>query len=1064
MVDTDKRCPRCDGFVQDDKSASLTQWMFQCRCNLNSVSDQSIDTQLCSRCGKRIAVGRNGSLTQWVFGSSICACSIRTSANDDSDSPLQIERSEIDKNVGIDLEEGLEVDPMDFPSDRYKPLLKLGSGAFGEVFLCRDRMLKNKVALKRLHQLMPDQLISFQNEARSTSSLNHPSIINIRDFGVTVSGAPYMVMEYFPGENLRSFIKTNGPLPWKAALSMASKLCEALDCAHKHGIFHRDLKPENVLLSINESNELDLRLIDFGIANFSSANQTTTAQGITLVGTPAYMSPDQASGLKFDARSEVYSLGCVLYEALCGRPPFLAETALEALSKHMNSVPESISSLADVPAEIDSIVQKCLKKNPDDRFQSMEELGLRTKSFEQASTEFVPLETLDSRSEVISSSRQPKSVSVIASFLALIIFGGSSITFLVWKFAFSSPEAMPVRGSFEDNIELATTVAKQNIELDRVVFDKAPPAGATIKKFYKKADELFALQNRFEAERLYGAAYDECLKYAPNHPQLNYIRYRLAVCMMGQPSKYKEAEDLLRLILEDLGRTTSSSIAIDAELALAQVLCLKGQYIEAESQTKRCLNRSPKPDVASALSANLFVCYWRQKKFDKAESLLKTILADKNTSLAYRMTLLQIVLLLQEKQDPRVEQLCRRALANGDENGKDDLSLMPGWQLLRAILVKKGKYAEARTLIPREFALCQSDKIEPRQAAQKFIELSSVCKTLEMNQLALSCCDQAAIRMNNKNVPEDLATARLLETLVRTYCGLSAAERTQQINERIINLYVKFDPPNAVAFPIFMGNQCMADPDCQQARSYFELALKNYKKLPQKENFKLFHDIHTGLLNLADHDLATGKYESAEAILEQMGSRLTESEQRKRHDTLLISSYRFQFKVREAENLFADKYRVPNLEVEFQMAAIYMEAGVLDKAKIMFDKVFNESGCRTTTYALTAPGVDALICQLKGQNEESEKLWRKVESIERSPSLEHPVYRFFLASLLEKLGKSKEAESFKRKAFEEIKQNKFSPSTVQLWLIHFSKVFENRGRDVEAKQFSKYAQECEKQN
>lgn len=272
-------------------------------------------------------------------------------------------------------QEGLSLDPKHFPLDRYLPLIELGSGTSGKVYLCSDRLLKKQVAVKTLRMLSKEQFVAFQTEARATSKLKHPAILSLLDFGPTESGEPYMVLEYFDSQSLDNFIRERGLLDAQSLQQIFVQIASALALSHSMGIFHRDLKPHNILISRSQNSELEVRLIDFGAATLSAFAEDAT-QSTSIVGTPAYMAPDCAAGLLFDARSDIYSLGCVMFECLSGRPPFEGNTPLEFLSKHAQvPAPGLLEIGVECPEAVADIVAHCLEKKPQDRFQSMNELG-----------------------------------------------------------------------------------------------------------------------------------------------------------------------------------------------------------------------------------------------------------------------------------------------------------------------------------------------------------------------------------------------------------------------------------------------------------------------------------------------------------------------------------------------------------------------------------------------------------------------------------------------------------------------------------------------------------------
>lgn len=373
-------CSICGKSKTPDESGRVSQFISTCVCSLEKPeASDSKQISICQDCGKKIDTGRVGSMTQFVLRQELCQCNTpnprdlpETNPSDNSNGPVFSGYREEDIEA-----EDLEIEEDAFPFDRYQPLKLLGAGSSGQVYLAKDKLLKKNVAVKVLQVLTNEQLVSFQEEAKTTSKLDHPSIVSILDFGATESGTPFMALEYFPGRTLDNIIKEEGGLDWKTCQLVFTEICQALSYAHNQGIFHRDLKPSNILLNLNSSNEIQVRLIDFGLAKVSElTGKTTEFQGKTLVGTPYYMSPDSAKGLSYSVQSEIYSLGCILFESLTGSPPFKGETALETLSMHAkDSVPE-LSSLTDedLPDAVQTTVGNCLHKSPDDRYSSVDEL------------------------------------------------------------------------------------------------------------------------------------------------------------------------------------------------------------------------------------------------------------------------------------------------------------------------------------------------------------------------------------------------------------------------------------------------------------------------------------------------------------------------------------------------------------------------------------------------------------------------------------------------------------------------------------------------------------------
>lgn len=384
-------CPICKKQKKVGAGAGgfVTQFIETCACE--SLSTEQFETiTVCARCNKRIP-SRAGSITQWVFKEGNCACDRPEPVERAADGYTQPTFEGFD-DEGEETAE-LQLDPEDFPVERYAPLVELGRGASGIVYLCRDRTLKKKVAVKTLINLERSQLLSFQEEAKATARLNHPGIITVLDFGVTEGNTPYMVMEHVPGISLETYLKVKGTMEQEEARRIFTNLSQALEYAHRNRILHRDLKPSNILLkegSAGQESPLEPLLIDFGIARVKEeSGMITEFQGKTLAGTPLYMSPDTINGEGYDARSEVYSLGCVLFEALSGKPPFRGENALDVLTKHAQEEAPQLEACAEgIDPALAATVARCLAKEKENRFADMTELATALSSSTADDTTF----------------------------------------------------------------------------------------------------------------------------------------------------------------------------------------------------------------------------------------------------------------------------------------------------------------------------------------------------------------------------------------------------------------------------------------------------------------------------------------------------------------------------------------------------------------------------------------------------------------------------------------------------------------------------------------------------
>jgi serine/threonine protein kinase len=254
---------------------------------------------------------------------------------------------------------------------RYELEELVGRGGMSSVYRAHDRLLERKVALKLLHEqyaVDPDYVERFRREARSVAQLSHANIVTVIDRGED-DGRQFIVFEYVDGENLKELITRRGALPVRRALELGVQIGGALAFAHRQGLVHRDVKPQNILLD----RAGPAKVTDFGIA------RTMTVQGLTqtgtVLGTAVYIAPEQAKGEPVDEKTDVYSLGIVLFELLAGEVPFQGDSFVAVAMKHVNDPPPSLADRRpEVPLRLDAAVQRALAKRPEDRFGSMDEL------------------------------------------------------------------------------------------------------------------------------------------------------------------------------------------------------------------------------------------------------------------------------------------------------------------------------------------------------------------------------------------------------------------------------------------------------------------------------------------------------------------------------------------------------------------------------------------------------------------------------------------------------------------------------------------------------------------
>ena len=256
---------------------------------------------------------------------------------------------------------------------RYEVQAVLGCGTSSVVYLARHLELQRDVAIKvlRAEKVAGEEgRAQTLREARIIASMNHPHIVTVHDVGVLVDGRPYMVMEVVQGTSLERIVGDGFALPVERALEVFEQVARALGHAHHHGVVHRDIKPGNILVSEHSSRRLAAKVTDFGVAARAPEQQRGE-----FVGTPMYMSPEQALGEPVSAASDLYSLGVVMYRVLTGRRPFDVEVPRELAMCHVTqSLPDLCSVARDVPPQLGAAVMRCLEKEPDDRFASADDL------------------------------------------------------------------------------------------------------------------------------------------------------------------------------------------------------------------------------------------------------------------------------------------------------------------------------------------------------------------------------------------------------------------------------------------------------------------------------------------------------------------------------------------------------------------------------------------------------------------------------------------------------------------------------------------------------------------
>lgn len=505
----------------------------------------------------------------------------------------------------------------------YRILSKLGEGGMGTVYVAEDTVLGRRVAIKSLKiGSVPGQKhfrTRFLREARAASLLNHPHIATVHDYGETEDGQPYLVMELIDGQSLSDLLRKD-PLPLDRALEIVKQVVQAIAEAHRHGIVHRDIKPSNVAL--NQRNEV--KVLDFGLAKHTAADvQTTqpigdgpsvthTLEGV-IIGTPAYLSPEQALGVPVDKRSDIFSIGSLLYECLTGAPPFSGRTIGEIFAQVIRDDPVPPSQLNPrVPSELDRVTLKALAKKSDDRYQTAEDLLRDLNAVDVTATQSIPSQPRIHTSITRLVSHKAVRIGALA-LVALALLYGLSLYIRRSRPPDPSPEAKRLYQSgieaLRDGSSLkASRLFEQAIEAD----DEFPLAHARLAETWMDLD--------YEQK-----ATDEMLRVTelvPNLsalPQLDLLYLQAITATVRR--NYSGAIENFEKIVQQVPETEKPSAYFDLGRAYERARDVNRAAVAFEEVTKR------DPQAAPAF-LRLAGVYGRQQQdakavaaFDKARAL-----------------------------------------------------------------------------------------------------------------------------------------------------------------------------------------------------------------------------------------------------------------------------------------------------------------------------------------------------------------------------------------------------------------------------------------------------------
>lgn len=408
-------------------------------------------------------------------------------------------------------------------ADKYEILDVLGTGGMGVVYKARHLLMKRIVAIKMLHESLTANEVMrkrFEQEAQAISALNHPNILTVYDFGVTEDNKPYLVVEFLEGTSLEEVLNEEGALDSSRVMHIFKQATSGLAQAHEKGIIHRDLKPGNIML-INVGDQKDfVKIVDFGIAKLV---QESTEQNIGLTatgevfGSPLYMSPEQCRGRKLDNRSDIYSLGCVMYHALCGKRPFSAQDLPECLYKQVHETPPKFSEVApelNIPEGLEKVVNKAMAKEPDDRFNNMTDFRQAIETVEAGQPLDISMPPTKPTGTTTVIATQAHGVHITAGTPA----GVSGNTIVPESAQASSPQAISAKPKNKKLIG-AAIAAGVIIVGGGIAYLATNSPTAQYETFMKKGKTAFDAHNYQLAEEAYQGALQVSLSFGADSPQ-----------------------------------------------------------------------------------------------------------------------------------------------------------------------------------------------------------------------------------------------------------------------------------------------------------------------------------------------------------------------------------------------------------------------------------------------------------------------------------------------------------------------------------------------------------------
>lgn len=359
-------CQTCFRSKAETGSQPQTQWISVCRCDRPYSPNSQFSIDVCAVCKKRVAVDAVGKVTD------LCSCETPNPKK----VPTHLKQNESEP-VTLDLT-SIGMSPESFPVERYTPIGILGEGVRANVILARDKQRGTKVAVKCFKKIQPALQPAFESEARKNKQLTHTNIAKLVDFGFPRDKAPYLVTEYKDAFNVEQNLLLHGTPTHDVAVKILIGVCEALIYAQKQSVMHGDIRPGNIFFVDDMNSEVSILVSDFALPKVKMSEELTDVRDAL------YMSADEARGLEYNEKSEVYSIGCVGYALLTGRPPFQEGTVRDIKNLHSLKLPPRVSDIKfdnKRPKDLEEVIERCLEKDPNVRFESVSKLLERLEVF-----------------------------------------------------------------------------------------------------------------------------------------------------------------------------------------------------------------------------------------------------------------------------------------------------------------------------------------------------------------------------------------------------------------------------------------------------------------------------------------------------------------------------------------------------------------------------------------------------------------------------------------------------------------------------------------------------------